>query len=189
MGVIGAASCSAEDLAVQARVETKTPSAMEWNEPKWSYRPRVKAELSAILNLKMWLRVLVVVVLLTILLAYAVNRALPRLVEFNWVRGLILSCLALVAMLGMQLGILWFVPPVIRITAKGISRQATSLHWRLRSEIRSIYIDTRSPIQPLICVESYKRSFIAGVGPTIEPACLISFLKQTFPEILVEERK
>jgi len=124
-----------ETLVMQTAMATEQQSAIEWSEPDWSYRPRLKAELASVLDLKMWLRVVVVVIVLTAVFAYAVERGLPGLIEFNWVRGLILSFLVLAGMLGMNLGMMWFFRPAIRIDAKGISRTATSHHCRLRAEM------------------------------------------------------
>jgi hypothetical protein len=66
------------------------PKSFLWSEPKWSYRPRTKAELSRILDLKMWLRIIFMVAFLIAALAYAVKRAFPDL-EFDWFGALAMS--------------------------------------------------------------------------------------------------
>ena len=165
------------------------PKSVHWFEPKWSYRPRLKAELSQILNLKMWLRIMSVIVLLTVALAYAVNRAVPDL-EFNWFAALATGIGALaIGMTGMAT-VLWFVPPQITINHKAISRQqGQSSHSILPGNIRCITIDTTNPARPLLHVETADRPLECGVAVKVSPLILAQFLRELFPELLVVEKR
>jgi hypothetical protein len=176
-----------ETLPVQPA--STSGSALEWKEPKWSYQARIKAELAPVFGLKMWLRVLAAVVVLAAAMAYLVEHQFHGLIEFNWVRNVILSFLVLAGGLGLRIGAFWFFAPTIRISAKGISRETESQHWRLRKEIRSILVDARDRLHPVMNVVNSKRTFAAGIGSDVEVGQLVSFLRQTFPEVPVEVKR
>jgi hypothetical protein len=169
---------------------TKTKSeSFQWFEPQWSYRPKVKVELFRILNFKMWLRIVAIVIPLTILLAYGTKRAFPNL-EFDWVAALGGSIGIAIAMLALMTAILWFVPPIVSINCKGVFyQQGQSTRQRLRSDIRSITIDFTDPVRPFLHVETSKRPLECGIAPQISLQNLVQFLRGSFPELLVTEKR
>ena len=179
-----------DSRGVEKSNESSRTACFEWSEPRWSYRPRVKAELSQVLNLKMWLRLFSLVVLLTALLAHTVKRRFPDL-EFNWVGAVAASFAILAAMMGCFALALWVGAPVIQITSKGLSRQhGQSPHWRLRSAIRSVTINTTDPLHPRLLIEAQDRHPLeCGIAPEVSLGALADFLKETFPEVLVKEER
>ena len=165
------------------------PRSYQWAEPKWSYQPQVKAELARMLNLKMWLRICFVSLLLAGLMNYAARQAFPDL-EFDWFTAFTGSIVVLLFILGMMFAILWFIPPVVRINDKAIRRQhGQSARTVMRSDIRSITIDLANPSQPWLHIETGKRPFVCGIANNIFPTETVQWLKELFPEILITERR
>ena len=163
--------------------------SFQWFEPRWSYQSRLKAELSRVLDLKMWIRIVAIVILLTILLACAAKRAFPGL-EFNWGAALGASIGVCLMMLMLMAAILWFTSPVVRINPKGIFYQhGQSTRQRLRSDIRRITIDVSNPARPFLCVESSSRPLECGIPPQVSPENLTVFLRELFPELPVTEKR
>ncbi len=164
------------------------PKSVQWFEPKWSYRPRLKTELCQILNLKMWLRIASVVVLLTVALAFVIKRTVPDL-EFNWIAALAKGIGGLaIGMTGMAT-VLWFFSPTIKIWNKGIMRQqGSSHHMLLLSDIRQISVDATNPSQQWLRVETVKKPFECGIADKISPTDLAQWLRESFPEIHVSEK-
>jgi len=161
----------------------------QWTEPKWSYQPRAKAELSGILNLKMWLRIIFVVALLASSLAYIVKRAVPDF-EFNWFGALATSFGALAFYMAVMFVVFWFVPPSIKIWNKGIMRQQGSTHRTLlRPNIHSITIDTSDSTRPLLRMETTGRPLECGIASNVSLPDLTAFLHNTFPESIVTEKR
>lgn len=164
-------------------------ASLSWFEPQWSYRPRLKTELASVADCRKVLRILALVAVVVSLLAFAVERAVPDL-EFDWVRGGLLSILVLLVGIAALAGTLWFIPPAIRITDKGISRQqGQSVLWRMRRDIRRVQVDATVPGRSVLRVESTRPPFEAGVPARISPEELAVLLRQTFPEACVEVRK
>ena len=163
--------------------QSKGPKSLWWFEPRWSFRPRLKRELTGLVQFKLWLRVLAVVILLTVLLAYALKRKMPNL-EFDWERNLAASIGLLIASIGCFAGLMWFIPPTIRIDSKGISRQfGQQVYWLLRPEIRRVTIDITDPSRPFLNVETMaKKTLECGFGPKVSPEALATFLRKKFPE-------
>ncbi len=171
-------------------MEAKQPKSLWWFEPRWSYWPRLIKEVSTILQLKTWLRIVAIVILLTVLLASAVKRALPDF-QFDWAGRLAMSIGGLVLGLAGCLGAYWLIPPIIRVHAKGISRQqGQGASWRLRADIRRLTIDTTDPGRPRLSIEATgKKPFECGIATKVSVAALAAFLRATFPELAVEEKK
>jgi hypothetical protein len=170
-------------------IRDNQPKSYKWFEPKWSYRPRLKAELLGILNFKMWLRISLVVVLLTGLLVLAVKREFPDL-EFNWILTLLASLGWVVVALYAFIAFLWFMPPYITIDHQGIfCQQGRSVEPRLRSDIRCVTIDVTNPSRPLLLVESTKRAVKCGIPPQVSLPELRQFLRDAFPELPVTETR
>jgi hypothetical protein len=142
------------------------------------------------IQVKMWLRIIAIVILLTALLAYAVKRALPDF-EFQWGTHLALSIGGLVFALACFFAIHWLVPPIIGINAKGVSRQqGQSCAWRSRVDIRRITIDTTDPAHPRLNIEATaKKPLECGIAAKVSTPSLVSFLHATFPELVVEEKR
>lgn len=138
----------------------------------------------------MWLRVVGLVILAAALLAHIVKRRFPDL-EFDWIGGVAASITILAAMMGSFALALWAAPPVIQITPKGLSRQhGQSPRWRLRSEMRSITIDTSEPTHPRLLIECVsKKPMECGIAPEVGLTVLAGFLRETLPELLVEEKQ
>lgn len=148
----------------------------------------MKTELLRILNLGMWLRIIAIVILLTALLAYGLKRIIPDL-EFDWVRAMAASIGICILMLAVMTVALWFGAPTITINDKGVSRGGQAVHWRYRSDIRRITIDVTDATRSWLRVESSHQPFEAGIGDEVNLADLKDFLRQTFPELVVEERR
>jgi hypothetical protein len=162
--------------------------SLSWSEPRWSYVPELKRELACVLRLGMWLRVSVVCGLLTFLLARAVQRVASEL-EFDWVGSLLKAIGMMVAGLGAFAGILFLFPPLVTVGPKGMARQqGQGTRWWLRGDIRAMTVDWTEPTKPLLRVEAAK-PITVGVGPKIARAQLTGFLRETFPEVLVEEKQ
>lgn len=161
-----------------------------WSEPKWSYRPRVKAELSSILNLRMWSRVLVLVILLAVVAAHYLGKAFPDL-DFNWVGALAISVCVITAQLVLLGSFLWTVPPRITINRKGISRQhGQSVGWRLAKDIRLIAIDDTDLNHPHLYIEAAgRKEWDIGIASEIDRAQLRSFLREVLPSLLIDEKR
>jgi len=135
----------------------------------------------------MWLRIIGVCAVLTFLLARAVTGAYPDL-EFPWVRGLLAAVAIIIGVIGFQAVMLFWIPPIIEISAKGVFRQyGSSTRRRLRREIRAIIVDWTEPARPTVRVEAAK-PLTLGVGEKIERTQLTGFLRARFPELVVEER-
>jgi hypothetical protein len=166
-----------------------TANSLAWFELAWSFRPRIKSELSLLLNLRLWLRVLAVAMAIIAVLACSLLRAIPDL-EFNWVRAFLLSVGGLALGLCLLFALLWLVPPQIRINRKGILRQqGQSVHWRLRADIRRIIVDLANSKRPVLRVENSRKPFEAGIPAKVAPDELLRFLQRMFPELVVEERR
>ena len=167
--------------------QSKTKSC-QWSEPTWSYRPRLKAEFSRLLEPRMWRRVLVIVALLTIVLAWAIKRVIPDL-EFNWFAALAKAAGILIFSLAAMFAVFWWLPPGIRIWSKGVTRQqGNAVEIRQRRNIRCITIDTAEAARPWLRIESAGRPLECGIAAKVSPAALALFLREQFPEISVVEK-
>jgi len=159
-----------------------------WWEPRWSYRPRFKAELGVLANHRVWLRICLWAAVIVTPLALALRYAVPDL-EFNWFKGIALSFLAFLLYAGVAFSLYWWMPPIVRLSDKGVSRQqGQHVHWRLRRDIRRIVVDTTALAHPVLRVETTGKPLEAGVSAKVGPEELLKFLRQAFPELLVEER-
>jgi hypothetical protein len=163
---------------------------LAWSEPQWSYRPRVKAELSSVLDWKMWSRVLVLVVLVTVVAAHYIRKVFPDL-EFNWVRALAFSLAVLAVQLVMFGSLLWTVPPRITINRKGISRQhGQSVRWRVAKNIRLVAIDATNTAHPNLRVEAAgRKTWNIGIASEIDLTQLHRFLREVLPDVLINEKR
>lgn len=168
----------------------KVQSKMQWNEPRWSYRPRIKSELSTVLSAKMWLRVVVWVFVIAAGMAFAARRAVPDL-EFNWMRAVAVSLSLFAVYFGAVTGLLWFVPPRIRINQKGISRQqGQSARWRRRDDIQSITVDVGDSVHPRLRVESPgKKAWDVGIAAEVNIQDVVNCLRENFPHALISVKK
>jgi len=172
------------------RTPVKRPGSLWWFEPRWSFRPRLKALFFEIFRLWMWVRIFVVAFLFTILAAYIVKRKFPDL-EFNWVASFIYSFCGLVIVTAVFFVYFWFVPPIIRINQYGVHRQEGNHgSWRPRADIQRMVVDRTVAARPQLHIEAVNRKpFDCGIGAKLSADALMAFLRETFPERLVEERK
>ena len=108
--------------------------------------------------------------------------------DFSWTKALVTSWLAMLGIFAVMYAIFRFVPPVIRISQKGVSRQhGQAVRWRQRHDIRLITLDWTDPSAPRLQVETESKPLAIGIGPKIDRTLLVTFLRQTFPELLVQE--
>jgi len=170
--------------------EMKKPKSLWWFEPRWSFRPRVKALFFEIFQLWMWVRIFVLALLFTILAAHVVNRKFPDL-DFNWVGFFIYSFGGLVFSVAVFFVYFWFIPPIIRINQYGVHRQeGRHVFWRRRADIQRIVVDRSALDRPQLHVEALnKKPFDCGIGAKLSADRLMAYLRETFPERFVEERK
>ena len=143
-----------------------------------------------IMQLKMWLRIVVIVILLTVLAAQSLKRAMPDL-EFDWAGKLALSIAAVFSGLACYIGLFWLIPPFIWVNAKGVMRLHGNSHfWRRRAEIRRMTIDTTDPARPRMNVEAVdNKPFECGIAGKVSATALAAFVRETLPELTVEERR
>ncbi len=169
--------------------DAKKPRSLTWSEPTWSFRPRLKRDFTGVLNLWMWVRIFVVSLLLVVLLAYFVTCAVPDL-QFDWINAFMMAFGGIVLYLAAFTSLLWFVPPSVRINAKGVSRQfGNQIVWRKRSDIRRIILDQTLSEKPRLRVEADgKKEFDCGIAPKISLNSLVAFLGETFPDRVIEEK-
>ena len=164
------------------------PQSYQWSEPTWSYRPRLKTEFSGWLEPRMWRRVLIIVALLTIVLAWAIKRVIPDL-EFNWFASLAKAAGMFCFYMAAMFAVFWFMPPRIRIWCKGVARQqGTAAQILQRRNIRCITIDTTNAARPWLRIETAGRPWECGLAAKVSPAALALFLREQFPEISVVEK-
>jgi hypothetical protein len=163
---------------------------LAWLEPQWSYRPRVKAELSSVLDLKMWSRVLALVILITVVAAHYIGKVFPDF-EFNWAGALAISTGILAAKLVMFGSLQWMVPPRITINRKGISRQhGQSVRWRVAKDIQSVAIGSTDTGHPNLRVEAAgRKTWDIGIASEIDLTLLRSFLREVLPSVSINERR
>jgi hypothetical protein len=175
------------------KVENKLPKELFWVEPRWSYIPRLRTEMAEIKQILMrvwvWLRIVLIAILLTVLLARWAKRAMPDL-EFDWAAQLALSIATVFIGLFCFIGLLWLIPPFVFVNRRGVSRLHGGTFWRRRAEIRRIIIDTTDPAHPRFSIEAAdNKPFECGLGGKVSAAALASFLRETLPELTVEEKK
>ena len=121
-------------------------------------------------------------------MAHVAKRKMPDL-EFDWIRNLAMAIGAFLAYLGFVAVLLWLIPPRIEINRKGISRQqGRTPHWRLRADIRRIVVDTTDGTKPTLSIESNRKPLAAGIASKISVTELIAFLRDNFPEALIEKK-
>ena len=168
----------------------KKPKSLNWFEPAWSFRPRLQQELARVLDLRMWVRIFVVSLLLVILLASFVARAVPNL-QFDWTRAFSMAFGGILLYLAALLAMFWFVPPRVAINAKGIChQQGQHATWRQHAEIRRIILDRTVQERPRLCVEAAgKKELDCGIASKISLDSLAGFLRETFPDRVIEERR
>ena len=174
--------------------DTKKPKSLQWFEPPWSYRPRLKQELACVFNLWTWVRIFVVALLLVALLALVRYARGPQIFNSigqrppptSWLsEGIVLSIAAFIALC-------WFVPPRVGINAKGVClQQGNHASWLRHSDIRCIILDrTLLEEDPRLCVQAAgKKEFNCGIAWKIGLDSLAAFLREIFPDRVIEERK
>lgn len=169
--------------------DAKTPKSLTWFEPSWSFRPRLERDLDRVFDFRVWARILLVALLLVILLAFFVVRAVPNL-QFDWTYAFIVAFGAIVLYLASITTFLWFVPPRVGISAKGVYRQEGShAVWRRHSDIRRIVLDRTVLERPRLCVEAAgKKDLECGIASKIDLDLLAPFLVEMFPNSVIEER-
>jgi len=145
--------------------------------------------MSQLAHIRVWLRILAVVVLLTALLAYGMERAMPGL-EIDWTRRLAAGIGMVILYVGCMAGLLWFIPPTITINPRGVSRQhGMQIYWLFRRNVRRITIDVADPSRPLLNIEAAGREPLeCGIAAKVSAADLAKFLRETFPELALEEK-
>jgi hypothetical protein len=138
----------------------------------------------------MWLRLFAVLILFTVVAAYLLKRAVPDL-EFDWAGQLARSIGVMVLGVVCFYGLSWLIPPFIVINANGVARQEGGhVVWRRRADIRRIIIDATDPARPRLNIEATgKKPFERGIAGKVSAAALADFLRATFPELAVEEKK
>jgi hypothetical protein len=167
----------------------KKRKSVQWFEPRWSFAPRLKMELIGFLQLKMWARIFVVVILLTALVAHWLKSKLPDL-EFDWAEAVASSFGIFIFIMAIIIGISFAVPPLIQINSKGISyQQGQSVQRRIRSDIRNLIIDVTDLTRPVLRVESVKKPLVIGISSKVSLRELAAFLQTTFPELIVTEKR
>jgi hypothetical protein len=180
-------------VANEAREDSasvKEQPKIQWNEPSWSYRPRIKSEMSTVLSAKMWVRVLAVVTVIVAGMAFSIKRAVPDL-DFDWVRAVVLTVGSLAIYLFIFIGAHLLIPPQIRISPKGISRQhGQSVAWRAREDIQSITVDTSDPVCPRLLVEAMgKKPWEAGIAAKVNIPDVVNCLRENFSHALINVKK
>ena len=170
--------------------DTKKPKSLQWFEPSWSFRPRLKQEWTRVMDLWMWVRVFVVALLLVVLLASFVTRAVPDL-QFDWTYAFIVAFGGIVLSIAAYFAFLWFVPPSVSINTKGVClQQGDHAGWLRHSDIRCIILDRTLLEKPRLCVQAAgKREFDCGIASKIGLDSLAAFLREVFPDRVIEERK
>jgi hypothetical protein len=168
----------------------KKPKSINWFEPSWSFRPRLKRDLACGLNLRRVVRIFAVALLVVIPLAFFVTRAVPNL-QFNWAHALIRAVAGVGLSLAAFFAILWFIPPRIGINAKGIYRQqGNHAVWRQCPDIRRIILDRTVLERPRLRVDAAgKKEFDCGIASKINLDSLAASLRETFPNGIIEEIK
>lgn len=168
---------------------TPKKNQLAWMEPQWSFRPRAKAELSSILDIKMWSRVLALVILITVAIAHYLRKVYPAL-DFNWAGALAISIAVLAAQLVLFGCLLWMVPPRITINQKGICRQyGQSVRWRFAKDIRYVAVDAADPSHPVLYVEAAgKKRWDIGIPSEVNLADLRGRLREILPGPLIGEK-
>jgi hypothetical protein len=161
------------------------PDTLSWFEPRWSFAPRIRKEFSLLLRPGFWLRVAVLAAPLAALLVVAIRR-IPG-VELSWgeaTRMGAVSVGALIGMLAFAFGIHLLIPPTVRLSAKGLSRQTgNSVRWFRTADLISLTLDLRDPAKPRLRVEAKRKTEELGVGPKVSPERLTEFLRRTFPSV------
>lgn len=170
--------------------DTKKPKSLNWFEPPWSYRPRLKQELTCVFNLWTWVRIFVVALLLVVLLESFVTRAIPDL-QFDWTYAFIVAFGGIVLSIAAFIALCWFVPPRVGINAKGVClQQGNHASWLRHSDIRCIILDRTLLEKPRLCVQAAgKKEFNCGIASKIGLDSLAAFLREIFPDRVIEERK
>ena len=170
--------------------DVKKPKSICWFEPSWSFRPRLKLDFVSVLNLWMWARIFVMALILAIILARFVSRRFPDL-QFNWTYAFIQAFGGIILYLAAFITFCWVVPPRVQINAKGVCRQqGQHVAWRLRADVQRIILDRTVAERPLLSIESAgKRKFQCGIAPNIKLDSLAVYLRETFLDGTVEERK
>ena len=168
----------------------KKPKSLNWFEPSWSFRPRLRRDLACVLDLWTWVRIFVVALLLVILLASFVTRTVPNL-QFDWTYACIVAIGGIVLSIASFIAFFWFIPPRVGINAKGVCRQqGNHAIWRRHSDIRRIILDRTHLERPRLYVEAAgKKEFDCGIASKIGLDALAAFLREIFPDGVVEERK
>jgi hypothetical protein len=84
----------------------------------------------------------------------------------------------------------WFVPPRVGINANGVYRlEGNHVIWRRHLDIRRIILDRTILERPRLCVEAAgKKEFDSGIASKIGLDTLDVFLRETFPDRVIEER-
>jgi hypothetical protein len=170
--------------------DTRKPKSLKWFEPSWSFRPRLKQELATVLDFWTWLRIFVVALLLVIPLASFVTRTVPNL-QFDWTYAFIVAFGGIVLYLAALIAFFWFIPPRVEINAKGVCRQqGNHAIWRRHSDIQRIILDRTLLEKPRLRVGAAgKKEFDCGIASKIGLDLLAAFLRETFPDRVIEERK
>ncbi len=165
-------------------------SKIRWAEPRWSYRARLKSELATVFRVDLWLRIMLWVILITAGMAYAVKKDVPDL-QFNWFRALAASLGVFAIYFGSFVALIWFLPPLIQINHKGITRQhGNSVGWRLPKDIQSITVDARDSCHPHLCVICPdKKPWDLGIGEKVNILELVNCLRDNFSHALIEVKK
>jgi hypothetical protein len=161
------------------------PDTLSWFEPRWSFVPRYRREFGAVLRPAPWLRIGVAAIPLAALLVWGI-RQVPG-VELSWAKAArmtLLSGAALAGMFALLCGLHLLIPPAVRLSRKGVSRQTGQVVlWLKAADLRSITLDRSEPTRARLRIESTRKTVEIGVGSKVAPDRLVEFLKRTYPGV------
>lgn len=163
----------------------KRPETLSWFEPRWSFVPRVRRDFALLLKPAFWMRIAALSVPLAVLLVWGIRRVPGA--ELGWVEAArlgLLSGAVLASMLVLLLGVHLLVPPLVRLSPKGVSRQTgQSVQWMRSADLRSVTVDLSDPAQPRLRVESSRKTVEIGIGGKVALDPLLEFLKRAYPGV------
>ncbi|MFT4588940.1 MAG: hypothetical protein ACI9VS_003309 [Candidatus Binatia bacterium] len=149
--------------------------SISWFEPRGYHWPKARRELKFLLDLRMWLRIFGIVVLLILAAKAWITPLFPHLI-FNW---------ALCILVGLAFGpvmlatgaLLSFIPPNVSVARRGITRQqGQGARFYPSSKINNLKLEVDAG-WTLLRFEFKEKTIRLALGLKIQPNELLEFLK------------
>jgi len=158
----------------------KPRKEISWWEPHWSFRPKLEKEFAPFRNPWLWVRLELVGVALVGFLFWLAW----RFPEIEWPKSRLIAgaLLGPILLLGAPMLLLWWLPPFIAVSRKGVMvMQGKHAQWYLAEKVRVVQLLLQVPDHPLLRVSTNAVTGTYGIAAKVSVADLEALIQEAVP--------